>query len=140
MGLVDCILGGREDMLTFERRRRRSTTTQYKCHVTDIAISMAIERGRTGQSQNQTTTMATTGLIDVSTKYIAPAEAALPALAVHITRLVDSYMIWVGATEETAETVGDAPRTGSLCGDWACAMPSTPGSAVSAAPRTCRNY
>ncbi|KAH0827297.1 hypothetical protein J3R83DRAFT_3920 [Lanmaoa asiatica] len=75
--------------------------------------------------------MATTGLIEVRTKYIAPAEATLPALGVHITRLVDSYMIWVGVTEETAETVEDAPRRGSLCRDWACAMPSTPGSAAS---------
>ncbi|KAH0827369.1 hypothetical protein J3R83DRAFT_4018 [Lanmaoa asiatica] len=73
--------------------------------------------------------MATTGLIEVRTKYIAPTEATLPALGVHVTRLVDSYMIWVGVTEETAETVEDAPRRGSLCRDWACAMPSTPGSA-----------
>lgn len=73
----------------------------------------------------------TTGLIDVRTKYIAPAEATLPALGVHITRLVDSYMVWVGVTEERAETVEDAPRKGLLCRDWACAMPSAPGNAVS---------
>lgn len=82
--------------------------------------------------------MATTGSIDVITKFIAPAEVTLPALGVHITRLVDSYMIWVGVTEERAETVEDAPRRGLLCRDWACAMPSTPGSAVSVAARTCR--
>ncbi|KAI9572321.1 hypothetical protein HD554DRAFT_2015402 [Boletus coccyginus] len=62
-------------------------------------------------------------MISVRTRYIAPAEASLPALGVHITRLVDSYMVWVGVTGETAETVEDAPRSGSLCRDWACAMP-----------------
>lgn len=66
----------------------------------------------------------TTGLITVRTRYIGPAEPTLPGLGVHITRLVDSYMIWVGVTAETAETVEDAPRSGSLCKDWACAMPS----------------
>jgi proteasome assembly chaperone 4 len=78
-----------------------------------------------------------TDLISVRTKYVAPAEAALPALGVHITRLVDSYMVWVGVTDETAETVEHAPRGGSLCRDWACAMPPTPGSAVSVAAQRC---
>ncbi|KAF8549229.1 hypothetical protein OG21DRAFT_1393525, partial [Imleria badia] len=73
--------------------------------------------------------------ISVRTRYIPPAEAGLPALAVQITRLVDSYMVWVGVTEETAETVENAPRSGSLCKDWACAMPPTPGSAL-AGPAT----
>ncbi|KAF8124955.1 hypothetical protein EV363DRAFT_694363 [Boletus edulis] len=75
-------------------------------------------------------------LVSVGTKYIAPAEATLPALGVHITRLVDSYMVWVGVTEETAESVGDAPQSGSLCRDWACAMPPTPGSALTGAATT----
>lgn len=70
-------------------------------------------------------------MISVRTRYIAPAEASLPALGVHITRLVDSYMVWVGVTGETAETVEDAPRSGSLCRDWACGMPPTAGGAVS---------
>lgn len=75
-----------------------------------------------------TTTMES---IQVRTKYIEPAEPGLPALAVQIMRLVDSYMIWVGITEETAETVADAPRGGMLCRDWACAMPPASRSAVS---------
>ncbi|KAG9316219.1 hypothetical protein JVU11DRAFT_2246 [Chiua virens] len=65
--------------------------------------------------------------ITVRTKYIAPAEPTFPALAVQITRLVGSYMVWVGVTEETAETVENAPLSGSLCKDWACAMPGMGG-------------
>jgi proteasome assembly chaperone 4 len=37
-------------------------------------------------------------------------------------------MIWVGVTKETGETVEKAPLSGSLCKDWACAMPPAPGS------------
>ena len=84
--------------------------------------------------------MAATSMISVRTRYIAPAEASLPALAVHITRLVDSYMVWVGVTEETAETVEDAPRSGLLCRDWACAMPPAPGSAVSVCSTDLSHY
>ncbi|KIK97798.1 hypothetical protein PAXRUDRAFT_135570 [Paxillus rubicundulus Ve08.2h10] len=61
------------------------------------------------------------------TRYIPPAEPTLPALALHVTSLVDSYMLWVGVTEEPPETVENAPRSGALCRDWACAMPSAPG-------------
>ncbi|KIJ68003.1 hypothetical protein HYDPIDRAFT_148213 [Hydnomerulius pinastri MD-312] len=75
-----------------------------------------------------TTTSVQGSLIDVRTKYVSPSEPALPALGLHITTLVDSYMVWVGVTEESPETVQNAPRSGSLCKDWACAMPSTPGS------------
>ncbi|KIJ19173.1 hypothetical protein PAXINDRAFT_69942 [Paxillus involutus ATCC 200175] len=61
------------------------------------------------------------------TRYIPPPEPTLPALALHVTSLVDSYMLWAGVTEEPPETVQNAPRSGSLCRDWACAMPSAPG-------------
>lgn len=63
--------------------------------------------------------------------YIPPAERELPALALHIVSLVDSYMLWLGITEESPDTVQNAPRSGSLCKDWACAMPPPPGSKVS---------
>ena len=93
MGCVDCDLGVEEDMVV---------DVELGGHVdSDIAILM----------------------IQVKTSFIAPAEPTLPALAVQITRLVDSYMVWVGVTAETGETVGDAPRSGALCRDWACAMP-----------------
>ena len=70
-------------------------------------------------------------LISVSSNYIAPSDPSLPALALQITSLVDSYMIWVGATNQPPESVQNAARSGSLCRDWACAMPAAPGNVVS---------
>lgn len=67
-------------------------------------------------------------IIDTRVVYIPPAECELPALALHIISLVDSYMLWLGVTEELPDTVQNAPRSGSLCKDWACAMPPPPGS------------
>ncbi|KAH7888493.1 hypothetical protein F5I97DRAFT_1853015 [Phlebopus sp. FC_14] len=67
-------------------------------------------------------------LIGVRAQHISPSEASLPALGLHITSLVDSYMVWIGVTEEPPETVQNAPRSGSLCKDWACAMPPSSGS------------
>ena len=63
--------------------------------------------------------------VQVHTKYIAPSEKTLPPLALQITQLVGSYMIWVGITEEPAEKAEIAPSQGSLLRDWACAMPPT---------------
>ena len=61
--------------------------------------------------------------IRVETRYFPPAEPALPALALQITRLVNTCMLWVGTTEVEAENVQKAPLQGSLSKDWACAMP-----------------
>ncbi len=65
--------------------------------------------------------MSTT--VHVQTKYVPPSDPALPALALQITQLVGSYMIWVGSTEHPADKVEIAPLQGSLLRDWACAMP-----------------
>ncbi len=62
--------------------------------------------------------------IRVETRYFPPAEPALPPLAVQITRLVETRMLWVGTTELEAEDVQKAPLQGSLAKDWACAMPT----------------
>ncbi|KAI0744059.1 hypothetical protein C8Q80DRAFT_1184818 [Daedaleopsis nitida] len=62
--------------------------------------------------------------IHVETRYIPPAEMAVPALAVQITRLVDTYMLWVGTTDVEEKDVHNAPSQGCLGRDWACAMPS----------------
>ena len=70
--------------------------------------------------------------VQVHTKYIAPSEKTLPPLALQITQLVGSYMIWVGITEEPAEKAEIAPSQGSLLRDWACAMPPTNVSTVKA--------
>ncbi|KAI0697239.1 hypothetical protein BC835DRAFT_1270564 [Cytidiella melzeri] len=63
--------------------------------------------------------------IQVHTKYIPTSERALPALALQITQLVGSYMVWIGTTGESAENVETALLQGSLLRDWACAMPPT---------------
>ncbi|KAI0342167.1 hypothetical protein BDW22DRAFT_1429651 [Trametopsis cervina] len=61
--------------------------------------------------------------IRMHTKYIAPSERSMPALAMQITELVGSYMVWVGTTDVPAEKVESAPSQGSLLRDWSCAMP-----------------
>ncbi|KAJ8588858.1 hypothetical protein M405DRAFT_696736, partial [Rhizopogon salebrosus TDB-379] len=63
----------------------------------------------------------------VSSKYVASSDPSLPALALQITSLVDSYMIWVGVTNQPPESVQNAARSGLLGRDWACAMPASPG-------------
>lgn len=62
--------------------------------------------------------------IHVDTRYFPPADLALPALAVQTTRLVDTYMLWVGTTDVDQEQIENAPLQGCLAKDWACAMPA----------------
>jgi hypothetical protein len=69
-------------------------------------------------------TTAQRPVISVETRHITPTDVGLPSLAVQITRLVDSYMLWVGVTEDGPEEVAQAPLKGSLARDWACAMPT----------------
>ncbi|KAJ3473505.1 hypothetical protein NLI96_g12970 [Meripilus lineatus] len=71
----------------------------------------------------------------VESKYIPPSQRSLPALALQITQLSGSYMVWIGTTTCTTETVDKAAMQGSLLRDWACAMPpgvntSTPAAAT----------
>jgi proteasome assembly chaperone 4 len=40
-----------------------------------------------------------------------------------VTCLADSYMLWIGATEEPEDNVGHATLRGHLGEDWAVAMP-----------------
>jgi len=62
--------------------------------------------------------------ISVEVKYIPSSDPCLPSLALQVTKLVDSYMLWVGTIEDnTGEDVEQAPLQGSLCRDWAFAMP-----------------
>lgn len=63
--------------------------------------------------------------ISVDVQHVAPSDPSLPSLAVQVTRLVDSYMLWVGINEDLPEDVQSAPSKGNLGRDWACAMPST---------------
>ncbi|KAI0000516.1 hypothetical protein BJV77DRAFT_907981, partial [Russula vinacea] len=47
-----------------------------------------------------------------------------PALALQVTCLVDSYMLWIGVTEEELEEkASDAILQGHLGKDWAVSMP-----------------
>ncbi|KAJ8077282.1 hypothetical protein PM082_001712 [Marasmius tenuissimus] len=59
-------------------------------------------------------------MITVETARISSADPSIPQFALQITRLVDSYMLWVGLT---GEDVSMAAARGNLCKDWACAMP-----------------
>ncbi|KAH9978933.1 hypothetical protein BGW80DRAFT_1281849 [Lactifluus volemus] len=61
--------------------------------------------------------------IRVETRYIAPSGASTPALALQVTCLEDSYMLWIGATEEAEENAGRATIRGHVGKDWAVAMP-----------------
>ncbi|KAF5393228.1 hypothetical protein D9757_000726 [Collybiopsis confluens] len=62
-------------------------------------------------------------MVSTQIKYIASASPSVPAFALEITRLVDSYMIWISPTELLQADVQNAPRQANLCRDWACAMP-----------------
>ncbi|KAG2119880.1 uncharacterized protein F5147DRAFT_665705 [Suillus discolor] len=73
------------------------------------------------------TSQGNSSLISVTSKYVAPSDPSLPALALQITSLVGSYMIWVGVTNQPPESVQNAALSGMLCKDWACAMPALPG-------------
>ncbi len=78
--------------------------------------------------------------ISVKTKYFPSSRASSPALALQVTCLADSYMLWIGATEEVTcladsymlwigateeleENAGRANLRGHLGKDWAVAMP-----------------
>lgn len=62
--------------------------------------------------------------ISVETKYFPSSGASSPALALQVTCLVDSYMLWIGVTEEELEEkASDAILQGHLGKDWAVSMP-----------------
>jgi hypothetical protein len=65
-------------------------------------------------------------MISVDVRHVTPSDPALPALAVQVTKLVESYMLWVGVLEEGVgpDEVEKVPLQGSLARDWACAMPT----------------
>ncbi|KII92826.1 hypothetical protein PLICRDRAFT_37620 [Plicaturopsis crispa FD-325 SS-3] len=61
--------------------------------------------------------------IQVETKYLPSSDSSLPPLALRVTRLESSVMLWIGTTDESPEDVHKAPLQGMLSRDWACAMP-----------------
>jgi Proteasome assembly chaperone 4 len=62
-------------------------------------------------------------MISVDTRHLVSADPSLPALALQVTRFVDSHMVWIGTTECSPADIANACSQGSLCKDWACAMP-----------------
>jgi proteasome assembly chaperone 4 len=61
--------------------------------------------------------------IRVETKYFPSSGASSPALALQVTCLEDSYMLWIGVTEEAEENASEAILQGHLGKDWAVSMP-----------------
>lgn len=61
--------------------------------------------------------------ISVETKYFPSSGASSPALALQVTCLADSYMLWIGVTEELEENATRAILQGHLGKDWAVSMP-----------------
>jgi len=61
--------------------------------------------------------------ISVETKYFPSSGTSLPALALQVTCLVDSYILWIGVTEELEENASRATLQGHLGKDWAVSMP-----------------
>ena len=59
--------------------------------------------------------------IRVETRYQAPSNDGVPAFALQVTCMINSYMIWIGSTRE--ENTERAVEAGKLAADWACAMP-----------------
>jgi proteasome assembly chaperone 4 len=81
-------------------------------------------RGNCERAANRYLLIASTmTAIRVETRYIAPSGVSAPALALQVTCLEDSYMLWIGATEEAEENAGRATVRGHLGKDWAVAMP-----------------
>ena len=73
--------------------------------------------------------------ISVSTTFLESRKPTLPSLALQVTSLVDSYMLWVGVCDGSAESKERAVVQGSLCKDWAVAMPPRiPGMEANATP------
>lgn len=61
--------------------------------------------------------------ISVETKYFPSSGVSSPALALQVTCLVDSYMLWMGVTEELEENSNRATLQGHFGKDWAVSMP-----------------
>jgi len=69
-------------------------------------------------------------MISSEINYYPSSDATTPAIVCQVTSLVDSYMLWIGATEEREENAAIAVLNGHLGRDWACAMPARTNSSV----------
>lgn len=91
----------------------------------DVAVNVTVGTNTTrvhdGEEEGSHLFCAWTTML-TETKYLPAGDPTLPGFAIQVTRLVDSYMIWVGVCGDPGE-VEKAPLRGNLCRDWACAMP-----------------
>lgn len=62
-------------------------------------------------------------MIETETRYFPATGDGVPAFALQVTKLVDSYMLWIGVTDRRPEEIERAAESGKLCKDWVCAMP-----------------
>ena len=77
-----------------------------------------------------------TGMISVETRYVPSPDGVQPALAVQVTRLVDSMLVWVGATVLGPDEVERAPMSGHLTRDWAVGMSGSLSTSLFRSPHT----
>lgn len=57
-------------------------------------------------------------------KVFPSSDPTIPSLVLHVIHLVDSYMLWIGISSSSdPNDAQGAILNGSLCRDWACAMP-----------------
>ena len=101
-----------------KRTGGESVTADASHRPRSSSILMSSQRGMNGEASPMADSW-----IHVQTRYIPPSESSLPPLAVRTTILVDTYMVWAGATDQPPEEVENAPSQGFLARDWACAMP-----------------
>lgn len=63
--------------------------------------------------------------IDVQTKILPSNDPMSPPLVLRVTKMVNTYMLWIGIASKNHEVDGDRVASeGNLCKDWACAMPA----------------
>ncbi len=61
--------------------------------------------------------------LKVEVKSLASGDPTLPPLVLQVTKMVGTYMLWVGVSTNKHGNGEQAILDGSLCKDWACAMP-----------------
>jgi len=61
--------------------------------------------------------------VKVEVKSVASGDPTLPPLVLQVTKMVGTYMLWVGVSTNKDGNGEQAILDGNLCKDWACAMP-----------------
>jgi proteasome assembly chaperone 4 len=61
--------------------------------------------------------------IPIHRQFVTPQDPSLSPIAIQITCLDGSYLVWAGAADARAAELDEMTELGHLCKDWACAMP-----------------